>query len=514
MPKTLKNELAIKPDTIKIKDLIGGYKDISIGIPEFQREYVWKENKVLCLIDSIYNKFPIGTLLIWVPPVSSTIKARRNKEVDTSEWIIDGQQRTHSLVDAFDGTIQILFNPIVEKFILSRPKFEKDTAYCRLEDIFNDNKYIDIKKEIVEANYAQRIDIEINLEKCRNLKEADIPVVYMKNHLLKDAVEVFKRINTSGTRLSSGDIESAQLSFKQAGFIKRRVYKTLTHLRKASFDRIYPSHLFSACNTILKSAPSDNNPTIFNIEPEKLEIAWNKLDEGINWLMDLLKNDLKISDMNMLWSGAMLMPIVVLAAKLKPSLLEKGKIIQWLLISAIKQRYSRSTLSVMRSDLKLCLYNDPINKLISEIKRSYSLEITEKDLKGSYTERAIILSLYIATIHNAGKDLLTGAVIDSSNFSKVNYHHIFPKSRFSEDKTHTSNVIGNIAIISARANNELLDNNPENYLPILKEARRKSQMIPDDKSLWKQTSYQRFIKVRTNYICMSINDFIKSKFKD
>lgn len=514
MPKTGKNELDIKPDSIKIKDLIKGYKDTSIGIPEFQREYVWKENKVVYLIDSIYKKFPIGTLLIWAPPLRTTIKARRNKEVNTSEWIIDGQQRTHSLVDAFDGTIKILFNPIDEKFVLSKPKYENDTAYCPLEDIFDDKKYINIKEEIVKDHYTQRIDIEINLEKCRNLKGAEIPVVYMKNHPLENAVEVFKRINTSGTRLSGGDIESAQLSFKQAGFIEKRVYKTLTHLRESSFDRIYPSHLFSACNTILKSAPSDNNPTIFNIESDKLEIAWNKLDEGINWLMDLLKNELKISDMNMLWSGAMLMPIVVLAAKLKPSQLDKGKIIQWLLLSAIKQRYSRSTLSVMRSDLKLCLHNEPINKLISEIKKSNSLEITEKDLKGSYTERAIILSLYIATIHNAGKDLLTGAVINSSNFSKVNYHHIFPKSRFSEDKKHTANVIGNIAIISARTNNELLDNNPENYLSTLKEARRKSQMIPDEKSSWKQTSYQRFIKVRTNYICVSINDFIKSKFKD
>jgi hypothetical protein len=45
MKKMAAHELDIKPDSIKIKYLIKYYKDTTIGIPEFQREYAWKENK-------------------------------------------------------------------------------------------------------------------------------------------------------------------------------------------------------------------------------------------------------------------------------------------------------------------------------------------------------------------------------------------------------------------------------------------------------------------------------------
>jgi hypothetical protein len=55
----------LKPDTIKVKQLVEDYQAGRIVIPEFQREYVWKPSKAPYLIDSLYRGFPISSLLLW-----------------------------------------------------------------------------------------------------------------------------------------------------------------------------------------------------------------------------------------------------------------------------------------------------------------------------------------------------------------------------------------------------------------------------------------------------------------
>jgi uncharacterized protein with ParB-like and HNH nuclease domain len=34
-------------------------------IPAFQRHFVWKESQILALLESVYNGFPIGSVLLW-----------------------------------------------------------------------------------------------------------------------------------------------------------------------------------------------------------------------------------------------------------------------------------------------------------------------------------------------------------------------------------------------------------------------------------------------------------------
>ncbi len=55
----------LKPETVKVKQLIADYHAGHIVIPEFQREYVWKKSKAPKLIDSLYRGFPISSLLLW-----------------------------------------------------------------------------------------------------------------------------------------------------------------------------------------------------------------------------------------------------------------------------------------------------------------------------------------------------------------------------------------------------------------------------------------------------------------
>lgn len=90
-----------------------------IVLPAMQRPFVWKEDRICRLIDSLLRRFPIGALMLWR---TSTIQRYRRipRDVDTevseifnyetsSEnsnkyLVLDGQQRLTSLFAAFKGT--------------------------------------------------------------------------------------------------------------------------------------------------------------------------------------------------------------------------------------------------------------------------------------------------------------------------------------------------------------------------------------------------------------------------
>ena len=37
----------------------------AIKVPAFQRGFVWTQEQIIALLDSIYNNYPIGSVLLW-----------------------------------------------------------------------------------------------------------------------------------------------------------------------------------------------------------------------------------------------------------------------------------------------------------------------------------------------------------------------------------------------------------------------------------------------------------------
>ncbi len=115
--------------------LIDHIDDGIIHIPEFQREFVWNEQKILDLLDSIYKSYPIGSLIFWVTSEDFAYSAPiGDNESESSSiyrsrfFVIDGQQRLKSLYHAAkaqelemeSGTkeIDVVFDLVNEEFIL------------------------------------------------------------------------------------------------------------------------------------------------------------------------------------------------------------------------------------------------------------------------------------------------------------------------------------------------------------------------------------------------------------
>ena len=48
-----------------VSSILGYVENSQIAIPEIQRPFVWKGEEVRALIDSLYEGYPIGYLIVW-----------------------------------------------------------------------------------------------------------------------------------------------------------------------------------------------------------------------------------------------------------------------------------------------------------------------------------------------------------------------------------------------------------------------------------------------------------------
>jgi uncharacterized protein with ParB-like and HNH nuclease domain len=94
----------ISPAALKIDRLVNRVRDGDIKIPAFQRGFVWDQEQIIELLDSIYKNYPIGSILLWNS--TERLKASRNigglvlpdREPEYPvNYVLDGQQRLSSI---------------------------------------------------------------------------------------------------------------------------------------------------------------------------------------------------------------------------------------------------------------------------------------------------------------------------------------------------------------------------------------------------------------------------------
>lgn len=145
-------ESRLKHSPLKIGQLIEDYRGGKIVIPEFQREYVWKKNKASRLIDSLYKRFPISSLLLWTSTEYTQTRRRdpRPSRAALLSWLIDGQQRVITLSRCMSGDegIDLVFHPEDEEFRSANAATARDPNWFRLAEIWDDELYRNLRRNL------------------------------------------------------------------------------------------------------------------------------------------------------------------------------------------------------------------------------------------------------------------------------------------------------------------------------------------------------------------------------
>lgn len=183
------SEPTLEHPAIKIAKLIDDYRSGRIVIPEFQRDYVWKPSRAAKLIDSLYRRYPVSSLLLWLGPTD--VRARRanpRPQRRDMHWLIDGQQRVITLSRAMSGEegIDIVFNPRTDSFSLANAATRRDANWIRLAEIWDEELFRNLRRHFDGSSRDDRI--EAQLERVRRILDYEVPVVRMIGHTFDDAV--------------------------------------------------------------------------------------------------------------------------------------------------------------------------------------------------------------------------------------------------------------------------------------------------------------------------------------
>lgn len=223
----------------KVKNLVSDVRCGKIGLPDLQRPFVWKDNKVRDLFDSMLKGYPIGYVMLWESPLDYDEKKNSigsNKKIyeEPKELVIDGQQRLTALVASMYGVkvkdknynereIKISFNPLTREFAVWTTATEKDQEWIsKVSDVFlakennsfskfrrayiNDVNDARTKKDVPELNDDEIDWIEDNLNDLLGLEDYSLPTLEITaNADEQDVADIFVRVNSGGQMLNENN---------------------------------------------------------------------------------------------------------------------------------------------------------------------------------------------------------------------------------------------------------------------------------------------------------------------
>ncbi len=508
----------------------------SIALPEFQRGYVWNRDQVRQLMLSLYNSYPVGSLLVWVTK-SENADARGGGDIPpgTVQLLLDGQQRITSLYGVirgkapkfFDGNeasfTGLYFNLAEEVFEFYMPmKMTDNPLWISVTEIMQIGAGQAIQKLVTVPELQSDVSLYINrLNAIDNIKNIDLHIeqVTGEDKTIDVVVDIFNRVNSGGTKLSKGDLALAKIcaDWPQA---RDTMKEKLAKWDKAGFY-FKLDWLLRNVNTIstgeaLFSALKDVGTSEFK---ENLEAA----EKAVDTLINLISSRLGLDHDRVLgsrYSFPLMSRYLIERGGKITNFGERDKLLFWYVHTFLWGRYATSVESTLNQDLAAIEDMDgAIDRLIENLRQSRGdLILQSSDFKGWSKGARFYPLLYMMTRVCHAKDWGTGVELSShllGKLSQLQVHHIFPKALLYKAGYGKAdvNAIANFTFLTQDTNLYISARNPEDYfeeIALKQPGALESHWIPMDKELWKIDKYLEFLEARRVLLAKAGNEFLHS----
>jgi len=216
---------------MKISTILDHVDSGHMALPEFQRGYVWSRDGVRALFGSLYKRYPVGGLLVWATE-SKTAVHRGDGPIASGivKLLLDGQQRITSIYGVlrgkapkfFDGNAQsfkdLFFHLEEESFSFFQPvKMQGDPLWIDVTELMKqgaDGLGLFVAQLAARPEFAAKTGEYIGrLSRLLGIRDIDFHVeeVTGADKTLDVVVDIFNLANSSGTKLSKGDLALAKI---------------------------------------------------------------------------------------------------------------------------------------------------------------------------------------------------------------------------------------------------------------------------------------------------------------
>lgn len=548
--KTQKDSLRRIVSYLNDPDADGG----GFWLPNIQRPFVWSEEQICRLFDSILRQYPISTLLIW----KTKARVRRRKFIDNfkeehrqrfstfkvpdddkkKSLVLDGQQRLQSLFIALRGSydgkelyVDILSGEIAAPDDVKYKFNFLDPSSATFPDIrFKDIVFSDEKPRIIAEGIAAVAGRTLNEQEVGKIKDhvdltretffnesgigyqeldsIDQPTLYTED----DVVEIFIRANSGGTRLGKSDLLFSLLtsSWDEADD-KMEILLDELNMQGFAFTRDF---VLKTCLTLLdQGARYEVEKFRKDDVRDDIESKWDEITNAVKDVADYVREKTFIRCDKALPSYLVLIPLVYLRYHFKKAWETAKGIELYLLRSLLAGAFSGTPDQLIDSMIEKLQQIKAFNldEMFGVIRSAgRSLELTE--------DRFWTMGYGSDNIHllfNLWYRDFNYVPAFAGNLPQID--HIFPQSTLKKVKTLNPNTgrvdlmryreadrnqLANCMLLTAEENGAggKGDSPPDRWFADKDQEYLKKHLIPPEPALWRIERFEDFIAERKRMI--------------
>jgi hypothetical protein len=545
-----------------LEALLDEIQEETLGLPDFQRSYVWDPDDTVRLVASIARHYPAGSILA-VGNGSDYFKTRKFANAPDNGHkpkylVLDGQQRLTSLYHAFFGCGEYVYYLDIDRFVAGFDlaeadviKFEKskkkiggkpfhelmesDISYqaqnkvMPLSVIFGPEKNFNKweKKFLKELPEDNKEEISNQLERIEDEFVAKVnkylfPVVSLKsNTSIASLCTIFETLNKGGQKLTTFEILVAR--FWKDGINLRTLWdKAVEDYPVLEDYDVQPYQIVQCISMITYPNASCKREDVLTLKANDINDKWDLAVESMIYGLEILNQDCKILNDKWLPTAAMLGPLAAVLAigESFPKTtkgVRKSQVVKWLWCSIFSQRYEAAANTRGEKDVNdMRQWFEDASKIPEAISQ-FTFEPTT--LRFVSPKSGIYKGVICLTMKTNGGslDFVSGAAIPHQLVAsgEVDDHHIFPKKYLMDTKKIEDkaliNCVVNRTLIDRGTNKSISAMAPSVYIKGLKVPNISqvldSHLIPSGSGSPLLTDdYEAFLELRTQLIWTKIKE--------
>ena len=511
---------------LNIRQIIEQVTRGQIRIPAFQRGFVWEADRIAHLMDSIYKRYPFGSVLLWRTREKLSFerdlgpfKLPAPEKDYPVDYVLDGQQRITSLFGVFQSSLPLVEGSSWPKiyFDFSSDAHPQDTQFFALRDDEVDLKTKHFPISVLFDPVAYRkatsihgVDVQAKIDKLQDaFKEADVPVQMVETDEKARVAIIFERVNRQGVVLDTLQLLSAW-TWSEDFQLQEQFKELAEELEPFGFADIGSDSnlLLRCCSAILSNDPSPE--ALMTMRGSDVRDKFELIKNGVRGAIDFAKSVFGAESLYNLPYAPMLVPLAAFFAANDGTQVaynndQRRQISRWFWRTALSRRYSSGFSRNLHADILEILKlrenkQSELGNFSTDIDPNFFI-LNDFGMGNVNTKTFILLLASAKPV-----SFVSGTSIDlAKKIKKANrneFHHLMPKAflRQTDQKFYSENCLANFCFLSRADNQTLGGEAPSEYknkLPATHDHILATAVCPN--SLW-EDDYVKFIRQRADLL--------------
>ena len=494
----------------------------SLFLPHIQRSFVWKEEQMIGLLDSLLQGHPIQTFLFWKTrdgirarrfmetvepgsdvPLHTLYDERASEKSERGEpkiYVLDGQQRLQTLFVLFDGAIGD--DPRREAWLdlysggtrgddglQFRIKFSAEQpggSWFRIPSLYTTyarQDSDDIADRIIEQLAATNADarqVRRNINKLQGILRSTDHFWYEEldgtagDLTYARVLDIFVRVNSGGTKLDRMDLMFATMKGLSSE-VEEQVEEIAELLNHG--DLCFTKDWVLKCLLIVNRDSAEVGPELFEGPAgqalmARIEENWHRAEEAFQQLKDLLTHEMSLHSKRLIGSYSALVPLFdYLFHHPKPEPAARRQMVGYFYKAQLFNWYGKSTDQIINGLHRILVSDTSSGFPLEDIKTYFRAQGRDTEVRSWTLNQSRNRHIFLHLVYQEEFKATPFATAFAGNQPQVD--HIYPKSllrsRLYQSSTEI-NDLGNLRFVGATDNLRKRAQLPAQYFGELKAA--------------------------------------------